>query len=163
ASVKELLQPGRAATAERELYAELASVRSGRVDEVVRALRARLVDTEPPDDGPLHDRIITALAFGRRWREAATHYATPLPAHRPPGGGGARQPPGVGVQVGRRRRGAGRAGGGGAVRPPAGAGGPPPPRGAPGRAAAGPPLLRRPRRRRSGARAGAVGERSHPP
>lgn len=86
ASVKEILQPGRAATAERELYSELASVRSGRVDEVVRALRARLVDTEPPDDGPLHDRIITALAFGRRWREAATHYETHVrgePAYHP--------------------------------------------------------------------------------
>jgi membrane associated rhomboid family serine protease len=86
ASVKELLQPGRAATAERELYAELASVRSGRVDDVVRALRARLVDAEPPEDGPLHDRIITALAFGRRWREAATHYETHVrsePAYHP--------------------------------------------------------------------------------
>ncbi len=82
ASVKEVLQPGRAATAERELYGELGRVRAGRVDEVVRALRARLVEAEPPEDAHLHDRIITALAYGRRFRDAATHYETHV--HTPP-------------------------------------------------------------------------------
>ncbi|MSP61682.1 MAG: rhomboid family intramembrane serine protease [Myxococcales bacterium] len=73
-SVKELLQPGRATTAERELLADLAAVRAGKLDDVLRALRARLAASEAPDDAPLHERIITVLGFGQRWREAAAHF-----------------------------------------------------------------------------------------
>src|SRR5690348_10132373 len=44
AAAKELLQPGRAATVEREQLADLAAASSGRADEVLRALRAKLVE-----------------------------------------------------------------------------------------------------------------------
>ncbi len=74
AAVKELLQPGRATTAERELLADFASARAGGVDAVMRALRERLAETEPEDAEPLHERMITTLAFAGRWREAAAHF-----------------------------------------------------------------------------------------
>jgi membrane associated rhomboid family serine protease len=78
ASVKELLQPGRAATAEREQLQDLAAASSGRADEVLRALRGRLVAAEPPEDLQLHARVVTVLAAAGRHREAVTHFETHL-------------------------------------------------------------------------------------
>jgi len=74
ASLKELLVPGKASAAEHEFYAQIARARAGRIDEVIRDLRTRLVDAEPPEDELIQERIVTMLVFARRWREAAMQF-----------------------------------------------------------------------------------------
>ena len=83
AGVKEILQPGRAATVERELLVDLARARSGEVDEVVRGLRERLALAGPEEEGAIHERIVTTLAFAGRWREATTQFDQHIGAFEP--------------------------------------------------------------------------------
>ena len=83
AQLKELCAPGEATRAQREVLADLVAVKSGRVDPVLHALRARLVDAEPEDAPAIHERIITTLAHARRWREAELHYETHLGREHP--------------------------------------------------------------------------------
>ena len=77
AMFKELLQPGRVASLERERLVELLRVRSGQVGQVVRELRMKLGEAEQEEEERhYHERIVAALALGERYREAATHFET---------------------------------------------------------------------------------------
>ena len=73
-AIKEMLVPGRASTAERELYQQLAAARGGHAGEVVRALRRHLVEAEPPEDEAIQERIVTVLVYGRRFDDAIDQF-----------------------------------------------------------------------------------------
>lgn len=83
AAFKELVAPGRAATAQREFLAELAAVRAGQVDQVLHRLREQLLEVESEESVWLHERIATALVFAGRHHDAALHYQTHLGREHP--------------------------------------------------------------------------------
>jgi membrane associated rhomboid family serine protease len=79
--LRELLQPGMGARAERELVDSIMAVRSGRVDEAVAVLR----ETRASADNPLarrqlDERIVLTYLSARRWEDAIGHYEATLGA-----------------------------------------------------------------------------------
>lgn len=83
AAFKELVAPGRAATAQREFLAELAAVRAGQIDQVLHRLREQLLEVDPEESVWLHERISTVLVFAGRHHDAALHYRTHLGREHP--------------------------------------------------------------------------------
>jgi membrane associated rhomboid family serine protease len=79
-SLRELLQPGLGARQEREDVEMFAAVRSGRVDEMLVTLRARLAQAErdPALKSTLDERVVLLFLYARRWSEAIDHFESTL-------------------------------------------------------------------------------------
>lgn len=75
ADVRELLQPGMGARAERELIDTILAVRTGREEEAVERLTERKRRLESPHARRhIDERIVMTYLYARRWDDAVRHY-----------------------------------------------------------------------------------------
>lgn len=82
--LRELLQPGLGARAEREVIEAIVAVRSGRVEEAVETLReTRSALENPMARRQIDERIVLTYLYARDWERAIAHFETHL--DNPPG------------------------------------------------------------------------------